>query len=113
MHPICLPDWQRMDLEGKYTIDRLYRYTHWEKYQVLYSLKVNLLFKIQGLQYGLRQILKEGSFSYFFLFPNKKVNEEKCLAKIEDIKYSSLKSIPSLLDTQYNTLLLLLTWFTK
>ena len=74
-----------MDLEGKYTIDRLYRYTHWEKYQVLYSLKVNFLFKIQGLQYGLRQILKEGPFHIhtFFIFPNNKANEEICLAKSE------------------------------
>ena len=39
LHPICLPDWERQDSEGKYTYDKLYRYNKWEKYQVLYSLK--------------------------------------------------------------------------
>ena len=40
LHPICLPKWSTIDLEGKATIDRLYRSTQWEKYQMLYSLKV-------------------------------------------------------------------------
>ena len=39
LHPICLPKWSKVDLEGKPTIDRLYRSTQWEKYQMLYSLK--------------------------------------------------------------------------
>ena len=41
LHPICLPKWNKIDPEGKPTIDRLYRSTQWEKYQMLYSLKVS------------------------------------------------------------------------
>ena len=39
LHPICLPDWNRLDEENKPTVTKMYRYTRWEKYQTLYSLK--------------------------------------------------------------------------
>ena len=49
LHPICLPKWSKIDPEGKPTIDRLYRSTQWEKYQMLYSLKVSRFFQTKNI----------------------------------------------------------------
>ena len=48
LHPICLPKWNKIDYDGNPTIDRLYRVTQWERYQMLYSLKVGCIFYIQN-----------------------------------------------------------------
>ena len=67
LHPICLPKWSKIDLEGKATIDRLYRSTQWEKYQMLYSLKVRWMITVTHY-----------SKSSFFVQNSTLISREKC-----------------------------------
>ena len=80
LHPICLPKWSTIDLEGKATIDRLYRSTQWEKYQMLYSLKV-----IKKVRQHVQRLYKN------FLFPRlcKKMSDSQMSGRTSMVPPSS------------------------
>ena len=90
LHPICLPKWSTIDLEGKATIDRLYRSTQWEKYQMLYSLKVikkrrtTCTKTLQKLSFS-KALQKDVRFSNVWTDVNGPAKFQKCKSDPTDI----------------------------